>query len=137
MNPRLLVEADVTWMIDLARRRFRAFDPVAARIWFVNEVLTNDRYFAMRTEDAFLIAVLGCMPWTSTRLEAIVLILITADDKPWQIVRLLRESIKWARQRKAAHWHLWMDDADAGALARRVGARKNTNRYRLDIGGIN
>jgi hypothetical protein len=132
MTTRLLVETDVPWMIDLARRRFPAFDPVAARIWFVNEVLTNDRYFAMRTEDAFLIAVLGCMPWT-TRTEAVVIAIITADDKPWQIVRLLRESIKWARQRKAAHWHLWMDDADAGALARRVGARQNTNRYRVDL----
>jgi TfoX/Sxy family transcriptional regulator of competence genes len=132
MNPRLLVEDDVQWMIDLARVRFRAFDPVAARSWFVNDVLTNDRYFAMRTEDAFLVAVLGSMSWAS-RTEAIVLILITADDKPWQIVRLLRESIKWARQRKAAHWHFWMDDADAGALARRVGARENTKRYRVDL----
>jgi hypothetical protein len=133
MNPRLLVEADVSWMIELARRRFRAFDPVAAQSWFVSEVLTNDRYFAMRTEDAFLVAVLSSMPWSTSRSEAIVLILITDDDKPWQIVRLLRESIKWARQRKAAHWHFWMDDADAGALARRVGARQNTNRYRVDL----
>jgi hypothetical protein len=133
MNPRLLVEADVPWMIELARRRFRAFDPVAAQSWFVSEVLTNNRYFAMRTEDAFLVAVLSSMPWSMSRSEAIVLILITDDDKPWQIVRLLRESIKWARQRKAAHWHLWMDDADAGALARRVGARQNTNRYRVDL----
>jgi hypothetical protein len=133
MTPRLLVESDVPWMIELARRRFRAFDPVAAQSWFVSEVLTNNRYFAMRTEDAFLVSVLSSMPWSMSRSEAIVLILITADDKPWQIVRLLRESIKWARQRKAAHWHLWMDDADAGALARRVGARKNTNRYRVDL----
>jgi hypothetical protein len=132
MKPRLLVESDLPWMIELAQRRFPAFNPVAARSWFVNEVLTNDRYFAMRTEDAFLIAVLSSMPWTS-RTEAIVLILITADDKPWQVVRLLRESINWARQRKAAHWHFWMDDADAGALARRVGARENTSRYRMDL----
>jgi hypothetical protein len=133
---KLLIKDDLPWMIELARRRFRAFDPVAAQSWFVNEVMTNDRYFAVRTEDAFLIAVLSSMPWTS-RTEAIVLILITADGKPWQVVRLLRESINWARRRKAAHWHFWMDDADAGALARRVGARENTNRYRVDIGGIN
>lgn len=121
-------------MLDLATRRFGDFDQISAEGWFTGEVLTkHSLYLPIRTPDAFLIALLNAMPWSLTRMEAVVLLLVTDQDAIWQGVQLLRTSIEWARMRGAAHWRYWWDEGDASILARRIGAVLDPPRYRIDL----
>ena len=134
-KPRRLVSNDIPWMIDLSRRRFGSgWDQISAEGWFTGEVLTKHAlYLPIRTSNAFLIALLNAMPWSLTRMEAIVLLLVTDDDAVWEGVQLLRTSVEWAKVRGAAHWRYWWDEGDAYILARRVGAKMDTPRYRIDL----
>jgi hypothetical protein len=133
---RLLVPSDFPFMWELAQRRLpdRVFASEAAQEWFLQQVLIRqDLYLPIRTSDAFLIAMLSLVPWNLSSRECLVLFLVTDEHAIWQGLSLLRGSIKWAKMSGAAHWHIWHDHSDAGILARRVGAKLNTPRYRLDL----
>lgn len=121
-------------MTELATRRLGEFDQTTAEGWFTTEVLPKfGLYLPIRTPDAFLIALLNAAPWNLAKMECIVLLLVSDEDAIWQAIHLLRLSLEWARMRGAAHWRYWQDNSDAGVLARRVGAKLDTPRYRIDI----
>jgi hypothetical protein len=121
-------------MVELATRRLGEFDQITAEGWFTTQVLpTHGLYLPIRTPDAFLIALLNAMPWNLAKMEAIVLLLVTDEDAIWQGMQLLRASLHWAKMRKAAHWRYWWDEGDAGVLARRIGAKLDNPRYRIDL----
>jgi hypothetical protein len=121
-------------MVELATRRLGVFDQITAEGWFTTQVLTTHGvYLPIRTHDAFLIALMNAMPWNLAKMECIVLLLVTDEGAIWEGVQLLRASLAWARMRKAASWHYWWDEGDAGVLARRLGAKLGTPRYRIDL----
>lgn len=122
------------WMLKLTERRFGTFDTIGAEGWFTGSVLQqHGMYLPIRTADAYLIALVNAMPWAPTDLEVVVLLLVTDEDAVWQGVQLLRASIAWARSRGVAHWRYYWDHGNAGILARRVGAKPDTQRYVIHL----
>lgn len=132
--PRRLVWGDVPWVINLAKQRFGEFDALSAEGWLLTQVFPNfGIYLPVRTHNAFLIAQVSAPAWNLAHLECFVILLVTDDDSVWEGVTLLRASVDWARARGAKKWGYWWDHGDAGILARRVGAKLDTPRYRIDL----
>jgi hypothetical protein len=70
------------------------------------------------------------MPWLPSEPECIVLFVCADDGAGWEALRLLRDSIAWARGRKCAVWRLSSDtDAELVMLARRLGITEISPRY--------
>ena len=57
-EPRLILEGDVPWLVDLCKRRYsNRYDSMASEAWFRNIVLKGPMIFLpVRTDNAFLIA---------------------------------------------------------------------------------
>lgn len=88
----------------------------------------------LRTDHAFLILNVLTPAWHPKEPEAHVLFLCAEVGKHWDSLRLLRESIKWARERGCLRWWFCSETEHAvDALARRVGAEPAAMRYRLDL----
>lgn len=137
---RLLVEDDLPWLHELFRQRYPKHDALTTERWF-RAIASRDaqNLLAIRTGEAFLVAMQTVLPWIPGEPEVNV-VAVCADEEghntPWQVILLLRKSIEWARLRKAARWRLTSDTAyDVGPLALRVGAREIKPRYELDLRG--
>ena len=89
-------------------------------------------FYATRMSDAFQISMLSVMPWLPAEPEAIVLFVCADDGKLYQAVKLMRDSIEFARKRRCAVWRLSSDtDIELVALAKRLGVTEISPRYSL------
>jgi hypothetical protein len=129
-------EEDIPWLVFLCVKKYeKRFDRESTEGWYKNIVLKSPLLFlAARTDNAFCISMLSCMPWTPTEFEVNVIMLCADDGAMWETLPLLRYSIAWSRQRKCKIWRLCSDTVfDLKPLANRVGAREISPRYMLDL----
>ena len=133
-----MVDDDLLWLADLCKRRYSKIDgdPEAAGLWFVNFVTKNPLlFYPVRTENAFLIASLNVPPWQPGECECNVLQSCAEEGAMWELLKLFRASVSWAKRHRATLWRVTSDtEFDLGALCRRVGAKEQTARYWMRIG---
>jgi len=135
---RLMHEDDIHWALALARRRYAdTWDFIGAEGWFRNVVCKSPMVFLpIRSEDAFLIAMVSVVPWLPARWECNIVMFCADDGKMWQGLALMRASIAWARQRRCVEWRVSSEtDIDLGPLAKRLGAEELSPRYRMRLDG--
>jgi hypothetical protein len=123
---RQIREEDIPWLIDLGNRRYPLpCEREATENWVRNIVLKSPIiFYAARTDNAFLICILSCVPWYPAEFECNVIFVCAEEGCLWEAVRLLRCSIAWARGRRCKWWKMSGDtEYDMTPLARRLGAR--------------
>lgn len=132
---RRVTRDDVPWVRSLFIKRFANYDVDSAESWYVNTVLANPvTWLAIRTDDAYLTAYMRQYPWLPARLECEVVTVCCDLGKIWQAFPLLRTSLEWARERKAASWGYSSDtDYDIGPLVRRLGAHSREPRFIINL----
>lgn len=134
VEPRLMREDDLPWLQVMFNERY-PFRNAAAETegWFRNIVLKSPLVFnAIRTDHAFLIAMVSLVPWLPNDLECNVICVCAEADAGWQVMRLLRASIGWAKGRGCKTWKLVSDTKhDLAPLARRVGVQEVSPRFEL------
>lgn len=87
-------------------------------------------FWAMRTDNAFCIAMLSTTPWRPSIPEANVALVCADFGCMWEAITLLRESIKWARRRRCSLWRLSSEtDFDLGPIAHKLGATEPNTRW--------
>jgi hypothetical protein len=128
---RQLTIDDLPWGLSLAWRRYDHFDPGAASVFYINALkLQATTGLLIRTNNAFLIAHINNLPWQPTERQAHVLILCADEGRHWEAVRLLRQSLYWAREQKCKCWWFTSDTKhDVTPLCVRVGATSRVPRY--------
>lgn len=140
---RTIDENDRAWILALCEHKYgKHYDYVSTELWVRETVLKNPmKFFPVRSDHAFLIATLGCSPWTPTIFEAEVLLVCAEDGKMWHALHLMRASVEWAWQRKCAIWRIgvgWdFQGGELGPLARRCGAKEIKPMYMIDFRGSN
>ena len=110
----------------MCKKRYdNRFDAQSTEAWYRNVVLKSPLVFhAIRTDNAFAVTLLSCVPWIPTEFEANVILLCCDDEAMWEGLKCLRSSIEWARSRKCTFWKMAGDtDYDLTKLARRLGAK--------------
>jgi hypothetical protein len=91
-------------------------------------------FYAARTDNAFIIALLSVCPWFPSDFECNIIFIAAEDGAMWETIRLLRCSIAWARARRCCFWRLAGDtEYDMKAIARRLGAKEIAARYILKL----
>jgi hypothetical protein len=136
VEPRVMTEADIPWLFYLCRKKYaNTYDAIATEIWFRNTVLKNALiYCPQRTENAFCISNIYTMPWSSTEFEACVLFICADDGAHWEVMKLLRASVEWAKFRRCVAWRCASEtDSDLTAFARRVGATELSPRFTIRL----
>jgi hypothetical protein len=89
-------------------------------------------FLPVRTDNAFLIAMLSTTPWTPHTPEANVTLVCSEFGCMWQAVSLLRYSIEWAKRRKCSLWRVSSEtDFDLGPIAHKLGATEPNTRWQL------
>lgn len=119
-------------MAELGNRRYsNHYDRMATEGWVRNLVLKGPLMFLpVRTDDAFLIAMLSTTPWSPQAPECNVALVCADDGCMWQAVRLLRFSVEWAKKRRCSLWRLSSEtDFDLEPIARKVGATEPNTRW--------
>jgi len=80
-------------------------------------------FHGIRTDNAFAITLLSCVPWIPTEFEANMILLCADEGAMWEALKLLRSSIEWSTKRGCTYWKMTGDtDYDLTPLARRLGA---------------
>lgn len=133
---RLMHEGDLPWLLALCRRRYSShFDHEGGEGWFRNIVMKAPLlFYPARTDNAFTITMLSCLPWLPNEWNADVVFTCADDGAMWEVISLLRRSIEWARYRRAATWRICSEtDYDIASLAHRVGAHAIEPRYVLRL----
>lgn len=126
---------DIPWALSLAYERYGAYEP-GKTLLFVLQALRSPDALILKNEarTAFLVANAVASPWWPDQLECHVMMLCTKPGAHWQGIKLLRESIDWARLHSCVRWRFHSETAhDVGALCRRVGAREDSPRYVIDL----
>jgi hypothetical protein len=129
---RLIRESDIPWVLDLGVKRYPSrYDRIGAEGWLRNCVLPNPLlFYPARTGSAFTISMLTLMPWLPNDIECNVVACCADDGAMWEVNKLLRASVGWAKMRRAATWRICSEtDFDVGPLARRMGAKDQLPRY--------
>jgi hypothetical protein len=128
---------DLPWLRRIFALRYANYDAEHTEAWFSTAVLQNPlAYYAVRTDDAFLIALLRPLPWLPNDFEAHIIVVCADIGKIWQVMPLLRASIDWARHRKAVAWHFQSDTMfDVAPLVRRLGAASLEPRFIIRLEG--
>ena len=133
-EPQLITEHDIPWLNYICKKRYsNRYDSSTTENWFRNIVLKSPMtFYATRMSDAFQISMLSVMPWLPAEPECIELFVCADDGKMWQALKLLRDSIDWARKRRCAMWRLSSDtDSDLVGLAKRLGVTEISPRYTI------
>ena len=131
-EPRLLTENDVPWLINLGIRRYpNNYDPQTTENWLRNQVLKQFiTFFATRTENACQISMLSLAPWTPAEPECNLVTSVAEEGHMWELIRLIRGSIEWARRRKCVLWRMSSDTSyDYQMIAKRLRAEEIAPRY--------
>jgi hypothetical protein len=129
---RLLTEHDIPWLVYLCKKKYsNRFDQPTTENWFRNIVLKSPMtFYAMRSDGAFQISMLSVMPWLPADAECNVIFVCADDGAMWQALRLLRDSVAWARNRKCALWRLSSDtEYEFPGVAKRLGCTEISPRY--------
>jgi hypothetical protein len=128
-------EEDLPWLTQLCQRRYPAYDVEGAEAWFLNIVLKSPMmFYAVRSSSAFVITMIGVTPWHPSIFEANVIFAACEEGEVWQVLRLVRASIEWARRRRCGIWRISSDTLfDFRPIARRVGAEEISPRYTLRL----
>lgn len=127
-----LTEYDIPWLNFICKKRYsNRYDSDTTENWFRNIVLKSPLTFhATRSENAFQISMLSIMPWLPAEPECSVIFACADEGKGWEVVKLMRESIEWARKRRCAMWRLASDtEAEFEMLAKRLGCDQISPRY--------
>ena len=135
-KPRLLTEGDTPWMLDLGDRRYPdRYDRLGTEQWYRNIVLKGPMMFLpLRTDNAFLIAMLSTTPWTPATPECNIVLVCAEEGRMYEAITLLRASIEWAKRRKCSLWRLSSEtDFDLQPIAFKLGAREANVRYVLRL----
>jgi hypothetical protein len=122
----------------LCKRRYPPeYDAANADAWMRHVVLKNpQQYYATRTANAFQITNLTCTPWRPSDFKADIVFICADEGKMWEALPLLKDSIKWARDRKAYEWRFETEtDFDLKPLMQRLGVFGTTPRYRTSLVG--
>lgn len=133
---RLMHDGDLPWLAYLCLKRYsHRYDQEGTEGWFRNIVLKSPLlFYPSRTDHAFTITMLSCVPWLPTEWAADVVFTCADDGAMWEVLSLLRKSIEWSRKRRASVWRIMSDtDYDIAPLARRVGAGEIMPRYVLRL----
>jgi hypothetical protein len=131
-KPRLILESDVPWMVDLGNRRYgNQYDRFGTEMWFRNIVLRGPMmFFPERTDNAFCITMISTTPWRPEAAEANVTLVCAEEGCMWEAIMLLRASIEWAKRRKCSLWRLSSEtDFDLAPMAAKLGATEANVRY--------
>jgi hypothetical protein len=132
----MMTEADLPWLRMVCAKRYPPdkFDPYCMEGWFRDTVLKQPLLFCpLRTDNAFLIVMLCCVPWTPATFEANVVAVCADDGGMWEALRLLRVSVEWAKLRKCSSWRLTSENDDLSMLACRIGATETSPRFEMDL----
>jgi hypothetical protein len=126
---------DLPWIIEVAERKYAAFDRDAALRWGAS-MIHNDDAAILRTEDAWCVAVCGERFYAPTKRLAHLLLLCAERTAPWQLVALGRAVCAWAKDRGCSRIDLEAETIgiDLGPLARRLGIARQTMNYVIEIG---
>ena len=130
-----VVYDDIPWMMSLAYERYGPYDPGGALL-FLLQGLKSESTVMLRSyrKDAFLIASWIAAPWWPNKRECHLVFLCARTGAHWQAVKLLRESIVWARLQGCTRWRFHSDtENDIGALCRLLKAREDSPRYVIDL----
>jgi hypothetical protein len=123
---------DTDWMIRLGVKRYPPeYDPIGTEQWFRNIVLKSPMlFFPYRSENAFIIGMISCLPWLPAEFECNVIAACADDGAMWQVFPLLRASVDWARKRKCNTWRIVSEtEFDFCQIAKRIGATEVSPRY--------
>jgi len=125
---------DMPWVLSLAHKRYPTFDPGGA-LRFLAIVIPAPQALTIRSEGAFLIAShVAAPPWYPDQPECHVMALCAEAGAHWEAARLMRRSVAWAREQGCVRWRFHSETEHLiGALAERVGARKDSPRYVIDL----
>jgi hypothetical protein len=130
---RALTAEDMAWALTLMHERYRRFDPGNALLWMLRAV-QSPYALCRRTSHALLFATMNQVMWEPKEFEAEVKLLCAYPGHHWQAVRLLRESVAWAKAEHCARWWFSSGTAyDIAMLARRVGAEPQSPQYKLEL----
>jgi hypothetical protein len=133
---RLITEDSIPWMHDVGDRRYPGkYDRLGVEMWVRNIVLKGPMMFLpIRSDNAFLIAMLSTTPWVPQTPEANVALVCADDGKMWEAIMLLRASIEWAKRRKCSLWRVSSEtDFDLEPIARKLGAIEPNTRWILRL----
>ena len=133
---RLMHEGDLPWLAWLCRKKYsHHYDQEGTEGWFRNIALKAPLLFLpIRTDNAFTITMLSCLPWLPSEWCADVVFTCADDGAMWEVVGLLRRSVEWSRRRRASVWRIMSDtDYDIAPLAHRMGAKAIMPRFVLRL----
>jgi hypothetical protein len=136
LEPWALCESDLPWLKNLFGKKYPSgYDAIAAESWFRNIVLKQPMMFRpVRLANSFAISMLSCMPWLPSEFECHVVAVCADDGAMWECLRLLRDSVGWARLRKCSRWRLSSDtEHDLFNFAKRLGATEISPRFTLEL----
>lgn len=127
---------DLPWILSLAHRRYtKTPDPGTSLTWLAG-IIKSPTALAMRSLNAFCVTIMHVPPWWPDEPEAHVAVLVAAKGHHWDTVRLLRESLAWSRGKGCVRWYVSSEtDYDFRALAKRVGAKPDVVKYKVDLHG--
>ena len=126
---------DIPWVLSLAYKRYRPFDPGTTLTWLVG-ILRRPDALAIRTDHAFLIANIVTGIWQPDERDCHVIFCCAADKHHWEAVRLVKQSVTWARGTGCRKW--WFSSEtpySVEQIALRVGAKPDVTRYSIDLWG--
>lgn len=133
---RLMHEGDLPWLAYLCKKRYsHRYDQEGTEGWFRNIVLKAPLlFYPARTDNAFVITMLSCLPWLPNEWAADVIFTCADNGAMWEVISLLRRSVEWSRSRRISIWRLCSDtDYNIAPLAHRVGAEAIAPRYVLRL----
>jgi hypothetical protein len=82
--------------------------------------------------NAFSISMLSVVPWLPSEFECNVVAICAEDGCMWEGVKCLRDSIEWARKRKARRWRIVSETGyDLEQIAKRLGAKEIMPRWEM------
>lgn len=129
-------EGDLPWLAYLCLKKYsHRYDQEGTEGWFRNIVLKAPLlFYPARTDNAFTVTMLSCLPWLPAEWSADVVFTCADDGAMWEVMSLVRQSIEWSRKRRASFWRISSDtDYDIAPLAHRVGANAIGPRYILRL----
>lgn len=136
LDPWLLTENDIQWLIFLGKKRYGIdWDDATTEGWFRNIVLKSPLMFrAVRTANAFSVSMITTLPWQPSEFECHVVFVCADDGAMWEAFKLMRDSVAWAKKRKCTCWRLASDtEVDLYSMARRLGATEISPRFKLEL----
>ena len=136
VEPRALTEADIPWLFTLCRKKYsHRYDALSTELWFRNHVLKTPLLYApMRTDNAFCITMMTTTAWLPQEFEASICFICAEDNAGWEVMKLLRASVEWAKLRRCVAWRMATEtDSDLTILARRLGATEISPRFTIRL----